>query len=83
MPAGGNRAQIFLGALAVAAVAGASACNKQDPPHPETTIVQPYGAPVPIDPDAGAPRPVPPPQGSTPLKPPSPSGAYGAPPKPG
>lgn len=95
MPSGSNRAQIFLGALTIAAAASVG-CNKVDPPGDRTQgIVAPYGAPVP--PDAGtqamaeaygAPAPPPPDAGPTAtqdaaVRPPAPVGAYGAPPAPG
>ena len=74
MPSGSNRAQIFLGALSIAAAASVG-CNKVDPPtDPTQGIVAPYGAPVP--PDAGAQAmaeaygaPPPPPQDAAPPAP--------------
>lgn len=50
MPWGSTRAQIFLGALTLAAATSAAACNKPDPgPNDPTSIVAPYGAPMPTD----------------------------------
>lgn len=81
---GATRAHIFLGALTLAAATSAVACNKVDAPtnDPNTTIVQPYGAPMPMNDASVAPVPTTTPDAG-PLRPPSPSGAYGAPPKPG
>ncbi|MBK6461816.1 MAG: hypothetical protein IPF92_12495 [Myxococcales bacterium] len=76
-PAVGTRAQIFLGALTVAAVAASvAACS----PTPQA-IAPVYGAPVPVEErDAGA---VPlAADAAPPVLPVAPSGAYGAPPSP-
>ena len=81
MPFGSTRAQVFLGALTIAAATSVAACGKTDSAANDATkgIVQPYGAPMPTQ-DAA---PTPPVQDAGALKPPSPSGGYGAPPKPG
>lgn len=76
MPDGATRAQIFLGALSLVAVAGASGCSKTEPPQDSTKgIVMPYGAPPNPIVDAGKVGDA----GAT-MKPPSAAGAYGAPP---
>lgn len=75
MPEGATRAQIFLGALSLVAVAGASGCSKTEPPQDSTKgIVMPYGAPPNPAPDAGGRV------DAGAMRPPSPVGAYGAPP---
>lgn len=76
VPEGATRAQIFLGALSLVAVAGASGCSKTEPPQDSTKgIVMPYGAPPNPTPDAGSRA-----DAAAPMQPPSPVGAYGAPP---
>jgi hypothetical protein len=57
MPLGSTRAQIFLGALTLAAAASAGGCSKpeaalNDPTH---GIVQPYGVPMPTNLPSGVP----------------------------
>jgi hypothetical protein len=51
MPSGSTRAQIFLGALTLAAAASAGGCSKPDAALNDPThgIVQPYGVPMPTN----------------------------------
>lgn len=74
----GTRAQLFLGALTVAAIATASAVGCSPPPHAVGPV---YGSPAPrYEPEADAAAPGP---DAAPAAPPvAPAGAYGAPPSP-